>query len=65
MFKIIQGISSDLSIKAFSPLLIGIFLLPCKEIWDGLMKDKARGRERHSALLTKPLQLFRMKPHLC
>lgn len=58
MFKIIQGISSDLSIKAVSPLLIGIFLLPCKEIWDALMKDKARGRESHSALLAKPSQPF-------
>lgn len=65
MFKIIQGISSDLSIKAFSPLLIGSFLRPCKETWDALMKDKARGRERHSALLTKPSQPFRMKPQLC
>lgn len=54
MFKITQEISSDLSIKAFTPLLIGIFPLPCKETWDGLMKDKAKGRERHSALLTKP-----------
>lgn len=63
--KITQGINSDLSIKAFTPLLIRIFLLTCKETWDGLIKDKTRTRERHPVLLTKPSQSFQMKTQLC